>query len=63
MATTTQDMAKKVQELYDRACAETTENMDRFFAGYVDAERWKYDDTRLQGMREAYATILGMLDE
>lgn len=59
-ATTIKDAVRK---LYDDATRQRYENYERYVTGEITNMEWLQVESELFGMRQAYATVLGMFGE
>lgn len=59
--TTTNDMLQAVRDRLDEARRADDAIFDRCAAHEIDDVAWLRESSRLMGMREAYAAVMGML--
>lgn len=59
-ATTIRDAVRK---RYDDAMRQRDENYERYVTGKITNVEWLQVESELFGMRQAYATVLGMFGE
>ena len=63
MLDTHDEILAYVRERYGRALDESMRLMSRLNAGEIDVDTYLREDTRIMGMREAYAGMIGALGE